>query len=192
MAELDEFQKLEQALIDAGRAIEYPPTPNLAARVRTDSTANCPRSAARSASRRAGVDRGPGHSGCHRPAADHSRNARSHRAAVRPTHHTPYRGYTHPAAVGNATPHLHTGRRALQTMLRINLSRSAAAGATSNCCCRQTSNRHGSSFKITFLGEAVRRSRWCWSLAIRIDHASYCIRRCVPLWENVIRATVAP
>src|SRR5512143_1677872 len=36
MAELDEFQKLEQALIDAGRAIDYPPTPNLAARVRAN------------------------------------------------------------------------------------------------------------------------------------------------------------
>jgi hypothetical protein len=38
MAELNEFQKLEQALIDAGRAIEYPPTPNLAARVRAELT----------------------------------------------------------------------------------------------------------------------------------------------------------
>jgi hypothetical protein len=36
MTEFNEFQKLEQALIDAGRAIEYPPTPNLAARVRAD------------------------------------------------------------------------------------------------------------------------------------------------------------
>lgn len=36
MAELNEFQKLEQALIEAGRAIEYPPVPNLAARVRRD------------------------------------------------------------------------------------------------------------------------------------------------------------
>ena len=36
MAELTEFQKLEQALIETGRAIEYPPTPNLAARVRAD------------------------------------------------------------------------------------------------------------------------------------------------------------
>ena len=36
MAELDEFQKLEQALIDAGRVIEYPPTPNLAALVRAE------------------------------------------------------------------------------------------------------------------------------------------------------------
>ena len=36
MAELNEFQKLEQALMDAGRAIDYPPTPNLAARVRAE------------------------------------------------------------------------------------------------------------------------------------------------------------
>ena len=35
MAELNEFQKLEQALIDAGRVIEYPRTPDLATRVRT-------------------------------------------------------------------------------------------------------------------------------------------------------------
>jgi hypothetical protein len=35
MAELHEFQKLEQALIEAGRAIDYPATPDLAARVRT-------------------------------------------------------------------------------------------------------------------------------------------------------------
>jgi hypothetical protein len=38
MAELDEFQKLEQALIEAGRAIDYPPTPSLAARVRANLT----------------------------------------------------------------------------------------------------------------------------------------------------------
>ena len=43
MAELDEFRKLEQALIDAGRAIKYPPTPNLAARVRADLSADRPR-----------------------------------------------------------------------------------------------------------------------------------------------------
>jgi hypothetical protein len=36
MAELEEFQKLEQALIEAGRAIDYPPTPDLAARVRAN------------------------------------------------------------------------------------------------------------------------------------------------------------
>jgi hypothetical protein len=36
MAELNEFHKLEQALIDAGRAIDYPPTPDLAARVRAN------------------------------------------------------------------------------------------------------------------------------------------------------------
>ena len=36
MAELHEFQKLEQALIDAGRAIDYPRAPNLAARVRAE------------------------------------------------------------------------------------------------------------------------------------------------------------
>jgi hypothetical protein len=36
MAELDEFQKLEEALIEAGRAIEYPRAPDLAAQVRAD------------------------------------------------------------------------------------------------------------------------------------------------------------
>jgi hypothetical protein len=36
MAELDEFQKLEQALIEAGRAIDYPSTPHLAVRVRAE------------------------------------------------------------------------------------------------------------------------------------------------------------
>ena len=36
MAELNEFQKLEQALIEAGRATEYPRTPDLAARVRAE------------------------------------------------------------------------------------------------------------------------------------------------------------
>lgn len=36
MVELHEFQKLEQALIDAGRAIEYPRTSDLAARVRAE------------------------------------------------------------------------------------------------------------------------------------------------------------
>ena len=36
MIEPNEFQKLEEALIDAGRAIEYPRTPNLAATVRTE------------------------------------------------------------------------------------------------------------------------------------------------------------
>jgi hypothetical protein len=34
MADLHDFQKLEQALIDSGRAIEYPRTPDLTARVR--------------------------------------------------------------------------------------------------------------------------------------------------------------
>ena len=43
MAEFDEFQKLEQALIDTGRAIEYPPTPKLAALVRVNLKANRPR-----------------------------------------------------------------------------------------------------------------------------------------------------
>ena len=36
MAELDEFQKLEEALVEVGRTIEVPRTPNLAARVRTE------------------------------------------------------------------------------------------------------------------------------------------------------------
>ena len=43
MAELNEFQKLEQALIDAGRAIDYPPTPNLAARVQVNLKTDRPR-----------------------------------------------------------------------------------------------------------------------------------------------------
>ena len=47
MAELDEFQKLEQALIAAGRAVEYPPTPNLAARVRAELKIDRPRPPAR-------------------------------------------------------------------------------------------------------------------------------------------------
>lgn len=36
MVELSEFQKLEEALIEAGHALEYPRTPQLAARVRTE------------------------------------------------------------------------------------------------------------------------------------------------------------
>jgi hypothetical protein len=48
MAELTEFQRLEQALIDAGRVIEYPPTPNLAARVRSELTTDRPRQLDRS------------------------------------------------------------------------------------------------------------------------------------------------
>lgn len=48
MAELTEFQRLEQALIDAGRVIEYPPTPNLAARVRSELTTDRPRQPDRS------------------------------------------------------------------------------------------------------------------------------------------------
>src|SRR5512134_3936388 len=47
MAELNEFQKLEQALIDAGRAIDYPLTPNLAARVRAELNPDRPRQPAR-------------------------------------------------------------------------------------------------------------------------------------------------
>ena len=43
MAELDEFQKLEQALIDAGRAIDYPAAPDLAARVRAELKTDRPR-----------------------------------------------------------------------------------------------------------------------------------------------------
>src|SRR5512143_2847940 len=55
MAELHEFQKLEQALIDAGRAIEYPPTPSLAARVRADLQADRPRRPDRMRLRPAGI-----------------------------------------------------------------------------------------------------------------------------------------
>jgi hypothetical protein len=36
MAEVNDFQKLESALIDAGHSIEYPATPNIAARVRAN------------------------------------------------------------------------------------------------------------------------------------------------------------
>jgi hypothetical protein len=43
MAEFDEFHKLEQALIVAGRAIEYPSTPNLAAQVRAQLNVDRPR-----------------------------------------------------------------------------------------------------------------------------------------------------
>ena len=43
MAELNEFQKLEHALIEAGRAFEYPRTPNLAARVRAELKTDRPR-----------------------------------------------------------------------------------------------------------------------------------------------------
>jgi hypothetical protein len=43
MAEYDEFQKLEQALIDAGRTIDYPPTPGIAARVRAELKTDQPR-----------------------------------------------------------------------------------------------------------------------------------------------------
>ena len=47
MAELDEFQKLEGALIEVGRTIDYPRTPNLAARVRAELNTRQPRSARR-------------------------------------------------------------------------------------------------------------------------------------------------
>jgi hypothetical protein len=36
MVEPGEFRKLEEALIEAGHAIEYPPTPDLAAHVRAE------------------------------------------------------------------------------------------------------------------------------------------------------------
>jgi hypothetical protein len=43
MVEPSEFQKLEEALIEAGHAIEYPRMPNLAARVRVQLTTDRPR-----------------------------------------------------------------------------------------------------------------------------------------------------
>src|SRR5512144_2291715 len=43
MAEIDEFQKLEEALIEVGRTIEVPRTPNLAARVRAALASERPR-----------------------------------------------------------------------------------------------------------------------------------------------------
>ena len=113
MAELDEFQKLEQALIEAGRAIEYPPTPNLAARCgRTErrTAPDRPRQPDRPAGAASRIRSSRWRfSACHRLAAHHSRNARSHRAAAGPAHHPHHRDdahslHTQPEMPATATP----------------------------------------------------------------------------------------
>ena len=178
MVELDEFQKLEQALIDAGRAIEYPATPNLAARVRTDLNGECAR-ADRPVRRL-------------RPALvvvlailaaiallliiPETREAIAQ--LLGSAHHPPHRNDAHATATSRPHHGPHPRRASCLSSNAVRQGwRKRSKKRASRFCCRPMSNHHASSFKIRSLARAANRSKWSWCLAIRIDHASCCIKR---------------
>jgi hypothetical protein len=191
MAEFDDFQKLEQALIDAGRAIEYPATPHLAARVRTDLNGELRRD---QPVRRL------------RPAfvvvlailaaiallliIPETREAIAQLLGLRTirlieTTPTPPPPSATPRPT--STPGVVPFRQCCESTLA-----EAQQRADFKLLLPPDEEPSRVFFQDNVLGEAVRRSRWCWFWRSRSTRFRYCIRRCVTSMGKCYPATVAP